>query len=153
MERLRKWPLVAMPPFGGLPGGHHQSSCTFPPRCILAIGTASSSQKRWRNHFVVFILHLQNTKAPVCQREEKNPTLMSEEREKSDALIHSLSQPCRLSHPAVPTGVLTVCKRWEVGREPEGNIQQTQISDVFSTLLQFYCTPRGFTKAFSKANK
>lgn len=90
---------------------------------VLAAGPTSSSQKRWRNHFLFFfffvILHLQHTKAPVCQREAKNPNLMLEEREKSAALIRSLSQPCRRSHPAAPTGVLPVCKRWEAGREPK----------------------------------
>lgn len=69
---------------------------------------------------VLFILHLPHTKAPVCQWEAKNLTLLSKKREKSDALIRSLSQPCRLPHPATPTGVLTVCKRWEAGREPKG---------------------------------
>ncbi len=70
-------------------------------------------------------------------------------------LLCTLSQQCILSHPAVPKGVLTICTRWEAGKEGRGetNWQRgrgRERLDAFSTLLHFSLAPRGFSKAFSK---
>lgn len=115
------------------------------PRKLLHLSSKLQAQhhpprRGGRNHIRFLTLQPQHTKAHVCQRGAKNPTLKSEEREKSDALIRSLSQPCCLSHPAAPTGVLTVYKRWEAGREPKRG-KTDRLRDIGCVLHLVTCSP------------
>lgn len=100
------------------------SADTPPPRCVSAAGATSSSQTRWRNHFVfcssASVPH--ETKLPFCQREERTPPLMSGKGRKAAA--------CRGGVDAWPVAATRVCKRWE--RTKEGQIWQTRRNHMYS---------------------
>lgn len=152
--RLRKRLLVAMPPFGGLSGGHRWS--TSPPRCISAAGTTSSSPKRWRKHFVFFYSASATHKSSrLPARDEESNFNVGGKREKRRVDPQPVAAMPTFSSCCADRSSYSLWKMRRWGGSQEGENWQTQRYGIYSppcnsSLAHPEASPKRLVKQINK---